>query len=341
MSWDKLVGQRLDSDWVVTSRVVPSSAATGGYFSVTFNVKKHGRSAFMKAFDLERLFRSGVDTLRMQQALESINYEKRLLEKCKGTTKAVMVPIDQGKIQIDGVNASQPIEYLIFDLADQDVRRYHAYLSQIDHLVNLEILQHTARGLWELHTLQIAHQDLKPSNVLLFRADRTSRVTDLGRSTEHGVPIWHDGLTFAGDRSYAPIEVLYRKVSQDWYLRRFAGDLYMLGSFAMFLFTSVNLTAQIVSRLGPEQRPAEWTDPYRQVMPYLRVALRQVLAEHQCFKHGTGKEIDTIIRELCDPDPRLRGSPKVTNIPQRYSLQRYFEMFGRMARQVQVRGITP
>lgn len=339
MSWDDLVGQTLPSGWVVKSRHTEKPGDTGGHFSVCFLVEKSGTAAFMKAFDLETLFRRFAgNPQNIQRELESINFEIRLLDLCKGAaTKAVVIAIDRGTVTIPSVNLGQPIEYLIFQLADQDARRYHNYRAEVDAAINLQILKHAAHGLRELHGLSIAHQDLKPSNVLLYK-DETSKLADLGRSSRFGDAIWHDALLFAGDSAYAPIEVLYKHAPSEWHARRFSSDLYMLGSFVVFLFSSVNLTAQILTRLQPDFHPRRWTDSYEQVVPYLRVALRGALENLKAFQGGAGKELQAVVRELCDPDPLKRGSPRIVNVPARYSLQRYASIFERLALQVRLKG---
>jgi eukaryotic-like serine/threonine-protein kinase len=339
MTWDKVVGITLPSGWTISSRRSPEPGDTGGNFSVPFIVERGGRRAFMKAFDLEKLFKAHASNLnQMQHELESINFETKLLELCqKAETKNVVVPIEIGNVEVQGVNADQPIQYIIFDLGEQDVRRYHTYRNDVDYITNLIILRYVAIGLSELHSLEIAHQDLKPSNVVMF-GDKSSKIADLGRSSHRPTRVWHDQLWFAGDKTYAPIEVNYNAAYPDWCVRRLGADLYMLGSLVMFLFTSVSLTTQIFVILHPDFHPGKWSDSYEAVTPYIRDALRKVLDAQPGFKKGTGFEVQNIIRELCDPDPTKRGSPRIAYIPARYSLRRYISMFERMLSEVRARG---
>jgi serine/threonine protein kinase len=60
-----------------------------------------------------------------------------------------------------------------------------------------------ATGLHELHSQRIAHQDLKPSNVLVF-SQREAKNADLGRATLRGQVGPFDEFPVAGDLSYAP-----------------------------------------------------------------------------------------------------------------------------------------
>jgi len=56
----------------------------------------------MKAFDLAKLIReAGGDLPRMQRELESINFEKTLLELClKAKTKSVATPLELSSITV-------------------------------------------------------------------------------------------------------------------------------------------------------------------------------------------------------------------------------------------------
>lgn len=58
--------------------------------------------------------------------------------------------------------------YLIFELADGDIRRHLAVQESLDLAFVLRTLHHVAVGLDQLHRADIAHQDLKPSNVLIY-----------------------------------------------------------------------------------------------------------------------------------------------------------------------------
>ena len=57
----------------------------------------------------------------------------------------------------------------------------------------------------------------------------------------------------------------------------FGCDLYMLGNFAAFLFTGINVTTALFDRLDPPFRPDQWNDTYEQVLPYLRAPLLALL----------------------------------------------------------------
>lgn len=183
MTWSALIGTKLNNGWSVDAEIAPKPGQTGGNFSNCFEVSRGNEKAFLKAFNLEKIIAiTGSNFQAMQQALEGINFEMHLLDICKtASTRNVIIPIESGEILIRNLNLIKPIQYLIFGLADGDLRTFHRYNGASDVITNLSILKEAANGLGELHRLAIAHQDLKPSNVLVFRGN-SSKIADLGRS---------------------------------------------------------------------------------------------------------------------------------------------------------------
>ena len=59
-----------------------------------------------------------------------------------------------------------------------------------------------------MHINDMANQDLKPSNVLVFRQN-SSKLGDVGRAAYRGHSPPHETFACAGDPAYAPPEALY------------------------------------------------------------------------------------------------------------------------------------
>jgi serine/threonine protein kinase len=248
----------LDGGWKVTGLAPRQKNATGGFFSVGYVVTHpDGREAFLKAMDYSSAVQSPQHMALMLHALtESYLFEKNLCLRCRDQNlNRVVHAIDSGTIRLNPSDPLSTVEYLIFRKADGDIRALLDAQTDFDLAFALRALHHVAVGLHQLHGVDVAHQDLKPSNVLVFGSDG-SKVGDLGRAWAKGMPAPHDEVKpCAGDRNYAPPELLYKQVSPDERVRRFGCDMYHLGSLATFIFTRVHMNALLFHHLAPAHRP--------------------------------------------------------------------------------------
>jgi serine/threonine protein kinase len=227
----------------------------------------------------------------------------------------------------------------VFELADGDIRDYLRMSEAFDLAMILRTLHNTAVGLKQLHSEGIAHQDLKPSNVLIFNVLHVAKIADVGRATKRGRNAPHEDVEVPGALAYAPPELLYGYIDPDWNKRRLGCDLYLLGSLVFFLFTNVSMTAAILSKLHPMHRHNNWTDTYEHVLPYIRDAFNSTIEElEQCLPISIRMEISQITRQLCEPKPEKRGHPKEKiGTANRYSLQRYISRFDVLASKAEAR----
>ena len=196
----------------------------------------------------------------MEWMTSAYNFEADLLATCSRMDRVVRA-LDRGEITIEGAEIVPAVAYLIFEEADGDIRSALDELgSSFDYAWACRMLHHAATGLWQMHGAEMAHQDVKPSNVLTFGRG-LSKLGDLGRASLRGATAPHDELDCAGDHTYAPPELLYRQVSPDWRARRQACDLYLLGSLTLFVFSGATMTAAILTFLDDGQYPANGTTP--------------------------------------------------------------------------------
>lgn len=91
----------------------------------------------------------------------------------------VVKAIDGGKISAGG----SVVEYLIFEPAKGDIRSHLDSLTSFDLVWRITCIHNICIGIRQLNGAAIAHQDLKPSNVLDFE-DEGEKLADLGRA-------WH------------------------------------------------------------------------------------------------------------------------------------------------------
>lgn len=336
---EKLLGITLPSGWTVTKELPRSAAATGGHFSKSYIAEKEGKFAFLKAFDFHAAFRTGVDTIDVLGKMTlAYHYERSLLDHCKerGLSNVVLA-LDHGHVDVPQFSTMEGrVFFLLFELADGDVRGQMDTTSRFDGYVCMQVLKDVSLGLWQVHKEMIAHQDMKPSNVLCY--GDAFKVADFGRSSRKGSPAPHDEFMFPGDFTYAPPEALYGYAHPDFVVRRIGYDFYMLGNLAAFLFSGVNMTPRLFAKLDQTHRPKSWQSTYQNVLPYLNHAFGEVLSElpsgiDECVR----EEVITTIRELCNPNIDHRGHPKGIGRADQHSLERYVSRFDLWAKRIQVR----
>ena len=323
----QLLGLELSGGWKVVEKMEPPPA-TGGCFSVGYYVEKPDRTrGFLKALDFSSALQSPDPPEALKPLLDGFAYERNLLNVCREKRMSkIATAITDGVVDVPGGGMLSRVSYLIFERADCDARAYLTAADRFDAAWRLRCLHHVATALWQLHAQNIAHQDLKPSNVLLFGS--TSKVSDLGRASQFGMVAPHDGDGFAGDPHYTPIEVCYGREETDWRRHRLGGDLYLFGSLIHFFFIQIAMTPSIALWLDPAHYPHKWGDTYAGVLPYVREAFDRVCEDFEgVVSHYLGayaSELTTILRYLCDPDPLLRGHPLSRRIPAtQFSVERF------------------
>ena len=309
---DLLVGCELKDGWTIDAQRCPRVGSTGACHSVGF-IAKHpdGHMAFVKVLDPtpDPKLEDDDQLKELQRRLEVFNYENDLLEKCL-TRKIRRVVRSLGRGSVELLGSLNKVHYLLFELADRDLRE-HATLGQaLNTALNMQILHQVALGLEALHFNQIAHQDVKPSNVLLF-GESDTKLGDLGHAHDRSVPRPGINGTIAGDPAHAPPEQLYGYKITEWQSRRLSSDLYLLGSLVIYMFTNVSLTAQVEMRLRPEHHWDAWTGNYSTALPYIREAWDAVILDFSDrLDQNVQVELTALTRYLTEPDPELRGHPR-------------------------------
>ncbi|GAC1569763.1 MAG: hypothetical protein NVS3B3_24140 [Aquirhabdus sp.] len=201
------------------------------------------------------------------------------------------------------------------------------------------MLHQSAVALVQLHGAEIAHQDLKPSNVLSFKENESFKVGDLGRSSSKKLRAPTDALPYPGDRSYAPPEYHYNDVPGTYIDQRLGSDAYLLGSLISFLFANgVGALIATFQHLPPEYLHDQWQGTYQDALPYLEKAHTEATLElKRTLPADLAEELGDAYFNLCHPNPIRRGHPIARRQSGRpIGLDRYRSSFDRMMHKVRL-----
>lgn len=337
-----LGGKTLKNGWIVNKKIEPSENSTGGFFSVCYEVTKDGQTAFLKALNFQAFFqlfggRSVLEILNEQTT--AYKYEKELLMRCKNNRLSkVSLILDEGEENIDGFTIGT-VPYLIFEMADGDIRSKINFSKSIDISWKLRSLHNVAVGIRQLHNISIGHQDLKPSNVLIYNQGLSSKIGDLGRSLCKDLVCPHEnGGNFPGDFNYAPPEFLYQYIESDWNVRIKSTDLYLFGSLIVFYFTGTNMTALIGKNMDKQFIWTNWSGNFDEVKGYLINGFYEALKEFESSIENKklAQELTNLVSICCFPLPEKRGYPKndVRNFSQ-YDFQRIISKIDLLTRKIE------
>lgn len=324
-----LLGVTLPGGWII-DRQLPragSDGATdmsGSFFSVCYIAKKEGEKgkvteAFLKVIDIAQAVtvQAGSTLIeRLTKVTASHGFECDVLDRCgKAKLDRVVQLIDKGEIP-PPPGSTVPFPYILFEIADGDIRKLVAKSDRIDDAWRFRVLHDAAVGLQQLHGLSIAHQDLKPSNVLVFdTAGQGAKIGDLGRASLRGAAAAHDHGVIAGAMMYAPPEQVYGITVDRWEDRRVGCDLYHLGTLATFLFSGITPTSYYIASLEENLRPAIWggtsTSAYEMALPMLVATFTAFVDKvSESFPAWAKDELTQIVMHACHPDYSKRGDPR-------------------------------
>jgi len=335
--YDALIGRTLAGGWTVSNRVPLAPGSTGGHFSVGYNVTNPaGETAFCKVLDFQSVLSAADPLGAIQQASTDFQHEVLSLESCRGLRMNRVILALESETTADFAMPASLLSYIIFEPAIGDIRAVLPLtFSSGDLPLRFALLHDAAIGLGELHGARIAHQDIKPSNLLAIGASpsdvRMGKIADLGRAIVETRPHRFDALEFPGDRTYAPPEYMYRSVPTNDDDRRKGADLYQLGSLTAFVVSGAAMPALVKSQIPVHLRWGVWRGDYVDIEPVLRDATeRAVEIVVNSLPNWCAAEIRPMLLNLCDPDPKRRNAGATGVFVSRFSLAKVVSLFDRM-----------
>lgn len=312
----QLLGKTLASGWLLTERLEPTTGSSGGTFGVGYKATRGDEIAFVKAIDFVEAL-SAADPLSELTKLSSVaNFEKDVLSFCaqRGMSR-VLKFIGHEYVSSDSTgNPLTNVSCLIMEAGTEDLRRLFNTKGAGSCAWNLQVLRDVSQAIAQLHKGGIAHQDIKPSNVIEVASNGTEgkmmKVGDLGRVVrrEHAGPF--DGMHWPGDGRYAPPERWYRYLPPNWSDARDASDAYMLGSLMVYLFTGTTIQSLVFNHLPPAFSPGTWTGSFDQdLIAVLVDAHSRVLNQYLLpqLEPAIADGLFALARNLTNPDPLKRG----------------------------------
>lgn len=350
-----LKGKKTGSDWeVIESLTAPISIRAAPSQSHVYSVRNvaSGEIAFLKVADIDMFGSDESMLVRLKAVLMHHEFEAHVSDHCRGNNMDhVCLAIDHGEAMIEVDGTREAVFYLIFEMADGDIRDQIFTAAQWTVQRKFQLLHQVAVGLSQLHAVKVSHNDMKPPNVLAYAGEH--KVADLGQATKEDKVAPHDWTAIVGDPRYAPPEALYTTDGEPGTrlianrLRQ-SGDLYLLGSLVYFLFSGRMMTPAVLERMYSVHLPATvdggWRGTYEEVKPFWRAAFteeidefRELNSQQNAIEPKILEQLITILTQLCEADPEARGNPldRVRGLGMTFSLQRFIAAFERLSYRLQ------
>ena len=145
-------GDSLGERWTIDRKMTRNAHGTGGTFSVAYlATDSHGNFGFVKAMDFHQGLRAPNPAGEIQLMTEAFNFEKGVLEYCQGHRLSRVVQlIDSGVHRPDPGDVADVVQYLVFEVAQGDIRAYIANERIWERAVALRTIHGVAAALQQL-----------------------------------------------------------------------------------------------------------------------------------------------------------------------------------------------
>ncbi len=339
-----LTGQTLPSGWKLIQQLSKSPGGSGTNFCIGYVAERDGKKAFVKAIDFVRALNAADPIVELSQLTSLATFEREAMELCDAQNLSRLIRLLSSEyVNLDPAkNPLSQVYCLIMEIGAGDLRKQLSHVGAFSCSAVFAILSDVALGLSQLHRHGVAHQDVKPSNVismtdLTVPKDALFKVGDLGRVVRKDRRGPYDGMSWPGDRQYAPPERWYGFVPAQWTDARESSDAYMLGSLVFFLLTGTPLQPLLLERLPPVMRPGGWSGGYTEELTLVLRSLQlEIVSDVLAPKAPSALRDDlvAVVKDLIDPDPVKRGDRRArAQVGSPVGLERFVPRFKHLANQ--------
>ena len=312
----ELKGLILCDRWEIRNLLHESPQESGGNFGVGYVVfdKVRKLERFLKVVDYRKHMRHAS---QLAALINEANFEITMHKYCgeKRMSKVVQM-IQNGELVFRRIVDGEEYNFLclILERGVGDIKSHVNFAPNQSPYWKVSVLRDVALAISQIERASLAHNDVKPSNVIRFESTgdtHSVKLGDIGRAVRKDGTGPFDSRDWAGDRRHQPIELFYGWKEPEWQNRRTVADAYMLGSLASYLFIGASITERVLNSLPPEYHYSVYTGNYRQILDIVRHTWTSVFQSQvvPMFPKEIRSEMADIVSWLTDPDPRLRGDP--------------------------------
>ncbi|TGG94860.1 hypothetical protein E4656_00050 [Natronospirillum operosum] len=338
-----LTGETTECGWHITEKISQKSSTGGNFCTQYIVINEDGRKAFLKAMDLKSVMQK--DLQDIQGLIGEYLFERNILYLCKeeNMTK-IVTPLSSG--EITSKKYSPPLNrvfFIVFELADSDFRTRYIEREGTNWIDFFRSVKHVCIAAEQLHRAGIAHQDIKPSNVLNFYEDNTTKVADLGRVIDENGMSPFNNFEYAGDMTYAPIEIRHRHVVDEFSFR-ILSDMHSIGSLIYHKIMGVGISVATINEstyISPDVLSSDYTSSVEiHASGFAKLLRRFKMQSEECLGFDIAQELENIVSEMCHPDINLRCSNSRKFIPPKVLARRYAGKLNTVIRLCKVQGVS-
>ena len=319
-----LSGKNIEG-WLVINKI--ENKDTTNKYALFYKVSKDGIPAIMKVLNYEKcLDTNDLDGAKNNEELllreiSAFHFESELANQCLGCHMGNVIRyLDSGDLKLADYVVKN-VSYIIYEMSEGKIGDFLKFSSETNFVVDLGMLvdklkslHQVTKGIKQLHTNLIAHHNITPQSIEVFKGNTLFKISGLQKSRTRQA-ILQSPITaklFDGDFTFAPPEAYFGYYVSDEMSTYYQVDTYMLGNLIVYYLSLMNITTLISRKCHCSL--IEWASKgakYQQVLPDIINAFYESLDEIKssiCVKE-LQEPIIKIIEGLCHPDPEKRGYP--------------------------------